>query len=317
VDIRPLPLTAAAQKISDDGIDVLVDLTGFTQTSRSGIAAMRPAPIQVNWLGFPGTMGGIYGKPVFDYILSDAFVTPPEHAAGYSEKLALLPCYQPNDRKRPLAMLPNRKDCGLPDNAFVFCCFNQTFKILPQMFDIWMRLLQAKPDSVLWLLECNRWAKANLCREAELRGIDAARLVFAPRVPISEHLARHTLADLFLDTLPYNAHTTASDALWMGLPIVTCSGETFAGRVAGSLLTAAELPELITYSLVEYESLAMRLAANPDELAAIRNKLKVERNELPLFDTPGFVMRLEQAYSTMLQKLADGQPPQTFSVMLK
>jgi protein O-GlcNAc transferase len=316
-DIRPLSLTATAHKINHDDIDILVDLTGFTQTSRSGIAALRPAPIQVNWLGFPGTMGAIDGTPLFDYILGDHFVTPPEQADCYSEKLALLPCYQPNDRHRPVGRLPKRQDCSLPEHAFVFCCFNQTFKILPQMFDIWMRILQAKPDSVLWLLDCNRWAKASLCHEAEMRGVSADRLVFAPRAPIADHLARHMLADLFLDTLPYNAHTTASDALWMGLPIVTCSGETFASRVAGSLLTAANLPQLVTDSLTDYEALAMRLAGHPDELAALRNHLRKQRDELPLFDTPRFTTQLEQAYATMWQKHAAGQPPQTFSVMLK
>jgi predicted O-linked N-acetylglucosamine transferase (SPINDLY family) len=317
-DIRSLSLPVAAQRINNDGIDILVDLTGFTQTSRSGIAALRPAPLQVNWLGFPGTMGGMDGAPLFDYILGDAYVTPLEQADDYAEKLALLPgCYQPNDRKRPVGRQPSREDCVLPDDAFVFCCFNQTFKILPQMFDIWMRLLKAKPDSVLWLLECNRWAKANLCHEAELRGIDAGRLIFAPRVPIAEHLARHALADLFLDTLPYNAHTTASDALWMGLPLVTCSGNTFTGRVAGSLLTAMELPELITCSLAEYEKLAMRLADYPDELAAIRRKLRLSRDKSPLFDTPRMAEHLEQAYAAMWKRHAAGQSPQTFSVMLK
>lgn len=317
-DIRPLSLQASAQKINDDGIDILVDLTGFTQTSRSGIAAMRPAPLQVNWLGFPGTMGSVDGTPLFDYILGDAYVTPLEEADNYTEKLAMLPaCYQPNDRKRPIGRLPSRKDCGLPDDAFVFCSFNQTFKILPQMFDIWMRLLKAKPGSVLWLLECNQWAKANLCREAEQRGIVADRLIFAPRVPIAEHLARHAWADLFLDTLPYNAHTTASDALWMGLPIVTCSGNTFAGRVAGSLLSAAGLPELITCSLADYERLAMQLASMPDELSAIRNKLRLSRDRMPLFDTPRMVEHLQQAFVTMWEKHAAGQSPQTFSVMLK
>lgn len=317
-DIRPLSLAAAAQRIHDHGIDILVDLTGFTQTSRSGIAAMRPAPLQVNWLGFPGTMGSVEGAPLFDYILSDTYVTPLMQAVDYSEKLALLPgCYQPNDRKRPVGQLPSREDYGLPDDAFVFCCFNQTFKILPQVFDIWMRLLHAKPGSVLWLLECNPWAKANLCREAEIRGISADRLIFAARAPIAEHLARHTLADLFLDTLPYNAHTTASDALWMGLPLLTCSGGTFAGRVAGSLLTAIGLPELITHSLADYEKLAMHLANEPDALSAIKSKLSLNRDRMPLFDTPKLVEYLEQAYATMWEKHVAGQSPQSFSVMLK
>lgn len=318
IDIRPLSLTAAAQRINADEIDILVDLTGFTQTSRSGIAALRPAPINVNWLGFPGTMGDLNGTPLFDYILSDAFITPPQQAAYYSEKLALLPdCYQPNDRKRPIGKTPSRKDCGLPENAFVFCCFNQTFKILPSMFDIWMRLLKAKSNSVLWLLECNPWAKENLCREARLRDIDASRLIFAPRVSIADHLARHTLSDLFLDTLPYNAHTTCSDALWMGLPVITCVGDSFAGRVAGSLLKAANLPELITYSLEEYELGALQLANNPNELAAIRHKLAQNKEALPLFDTRRFAQHLEQAYQIMRQTHLTGQPPQAIKLMIK
>lgn len=318
IDIRPLPLAAAAKRINADGIDILIDLTGFTQASRSGIAALRPTPINVNWLGFPGTMGDLNGAPLFDYILSDAFITPPEQAAYYSEKLALLPdCYQPNDRKRPIGKTPSRKGCSLPEHAFVFCCFNQTFKILPSMFDIWMRLLKARPDSVLWLLECNPWARENLCREAQLRGIDGSRLIFAPRVSTDVHLARHTLANLFLDTLPYNAHTTASDALWMGLPLLTCVGDTFASRVAGSLLKAASLPELITYSLEEYELRALQLASSPDELAAIKRKLAQHKEALPLFDTRRFAGHLEQVYQIMWQTYLMVQPPQAIKLMLK
>jgi len=318
IDIRPLPLTGAAQRVNADEIDILVDLTGFTQTSRSGIAALRPASINVNWLGFPGTMGDLNGTPLFDYILSDAFITPPEQATYYSEKLALLPdCYQPNGRKRPIGKTPSHKDCGLPENAFVFCCFNQTFKILPSMFDIWMRLLKEKSNSVLWLLECNPWAKENLCREARLRDIDASRLIFAPRVSIADHLARHILSDLFLDTLPYNAHTTCSDALWMGLPVITCVGDSFASRVAGSLLKTANLPELITYSLEEYELGALQLANNPNELTAIRHKLAQNKEALPLFDTRRFAQYLEQAYQTMWQTYLTGQPPQAIKLMIK
>ncbi len=302
VDIRPLSLTAAAQRINADKIDILVDLTGFTQASRSGIAALRPAPINVNWLGFAGTMGDLNGAALFDYLLSDAFITLPEQAAFYSESLALLPdCYQPNDSKRPIGKASSRKDCKLPENTFVFCCFNQSFKIVPAMFDIWMRLLKAKAGSVLWLLECNPWAKDNLRHEAELRGIDASRLIFAPRVPVAEHLARHALADLFLDTLPYNAHTTCSDALWMGLPVLTCAGETFASRVAGSLLMAANLPELVTNSLEAYELKALQLANNPGQLAEISHKLTQNKEGLPLFATQQFARHLEQAYQTMWQ----------------
>lgn len=301
VDIRALSTSEAANKINQDEIDVLVDLTGFTQTSRSQIVALRPAPINVNWLGFPGTMGAI-DEPLFDYVLSDAFITPLQAANDYAEKLALLPnAYQPNDTKRPITKSKNHQDYGLPENSFVFCCFNQTFKILPEVFEVWMQLLQQVPNSVLWLLDCNDLAKANLIKEAELRGVSKDRLIFAPRVAITEHMARQTCADLFLDTLPYNAHTTTSDALWMGLPVLTCSGETFASRVAGSLLHAAELPELVTYSLQEYKAKALQLANNPEELQRIKTHLTSKHEKLPLFDTEKFARDLEQIYTELWQ----------------
>jgi predicted O-linked N-acetylglucosamine transferase (SPINDLY family) len=251
----------------------------------------------VNWLGFPGTMGDLEGEPLFDYILSDGFITPPNEASAYSEKLALLPhTYQPNDTKRPIGKTKTRMEYGLPEHGFVFCCFNQTFKILPEVFDCWMRLLKQAPNSILWLLECNQWAKANLIREAEAGGINKERLIFAPRVPMAEHMARQQCADLFLDTLPYNAHTTTSDALWMGLPVLTCAGDTFASRVASSLLKAANLDELITYSLSDYENKALALATNPDDLTRIKAHLLAHREGLPLFDTPQFVKDLESLY---------------------
>lgn len=302
VDIQPMSLIEAAKRVNDDQIDILVDLTGHTQSSRSGIAALRPAPIQVNWLGYPGSMGELHGRPLFDYLLSDGFITPPHAEADYAERLMRLPDgYQPNNRSRPQAAMPTRAQCGLPQQAFVFCCFNQTFKITPPVFAIWMRLLAGVPDSVLWLLECNRWARENLRREAEQAGIAAERLVFAARLPIDQHLARHALADLFVDTLPYNAHTTASDALWMGLPLLTCVGDTFAGRVAGSLLTAGQLPQLITHSLAEYETRALQLARAPAALKAMRNQLLQNRDRLPLFDTARFAANLETAYRHMWQ----------------
>jgi predicted O-linked N-acetylglucosamine transferase (SPINDLY family) len=297
VDIRVLSTADAARKINQDEIDILVDLTGFTQTSRTQIVALRPAPINVSWLGFPGTMGDLEGEPLFDYILSDGFITPPTEASAYSEKLALLPhTYQPNDTKRPIGKTKTRIEYGLPEHGFVFCCFNQTFKILPEVFDCWMRLLNQVPNSVLWLLECNQWAKANLIREAEARSINKERLIFAPRVQMAEHMARQACADLFLDTQPYNAHTTTSDALWMGLPVLTCAGNTFASRVAGSLLKAANLDELITYSLNDYENKALTLATNPDDLTRIKALLLAHREGLPLFDTPKFVKDLENLY---------------------
>ena len=302
IDIRPLSTLEAATKINQDDIDILVDLTGFTQTSRSQIIALRPAPINVSWLGFPGTMGNLDGEPLFDYILSDAFITPPTESNAYSEKLALLPhTYQPNDTNRPIGNVKSRIEYGLPENGFVFCCFNQTFKILSEVFDCWMRLLKETPNSVLWLLECNQWAKANLIREAETLGINKERLIFAPRLPMAEHMARQTCADLFLDTLPYNAHTTTSDALWMGLPVLTCAGDTFASRVAGSLLKAVNLEELITYSLQDYENKALSLAHNPDELECIKADLVEHREQFALFNTKQFVQDLESQYRAMWQ----------------
>jgi len=304
-DVRQLSEIEAAKKIHACNIDILVDLTGFTQTSRSGIAVLRPAPINVNWLGFPGTMGSLGDnnhQPLFDYILSDSFISPPHTSSHYAETLALLPhCYQPNDRKRPIGKTPSRESCQLPDNAFVFCCFNQTFKITPDVFAVWMRLLQSTPHSVLWLLDCNTWAKQNLIREAVVHGVAAERLVFAPRVAIADHLARHAHADLFLDTQPYNAHTTCSDALWMGLPVLTCVGDTFAARVAGSLLNAADLTELITYSLQEYESKALYISKNPAALVAMKQKLLAEKMTSALFDTTLFTQSLEDTYQAIWQ----------------
>ncbi len=303
-DIRDLSEIDAAKKINDYQIDILVDLTGFTQTSRSGIAALRPAPINVNWLGFPGTMGMIDDKkPLFDYILSDSFITPSEVARHYAEQFALLPhCYQPNDRKRPIGKQPSRASCNLPESAFVFCCFNQSFKITPEFFIVWMRLLNAIPNSVLWLLDSNIWAKQNLINQAAKSNIAAERLIFAPRMSIADHLARHIHADLFLDTSPYNAHTTCSDALWMGLPLLTCVGDTFAARVAASLLTAADMPELITYTLQNYENKALYLATNPTELKKIKQRLLTTKLTSALFDTNQFARSLESIYQTMLQQ---------------
>jgi protein O-GlcNAc transferase len=311
-DIRPLSLHQAAQKIVDDRVDILVDLTGYTQNSRTGILALRPAPLQVNWLGFPGT----FGAPFADYLITDRYITPPAEAAHYSEQLVYLPdSYQPNDRNRLGTPAPSRHECGLPETGMVFCCFNQTFKITPQVFDSWMKILSKTAGSILWLLECNRWAKENLQREAQARGIDPQRLLFAPRAAQADHLARHRCADLFLDTQPYNAHTSTSDALWMGLPVLTCTGETFASRVAGSLLHAAGRPELITDSLEDYERLAIELAADPARLATLRQRLAEDRGALPLFDTPTFTRHIEQAYRMMWQRHAQGLPPESFSIV--
>jgi predicted O-linked N-acetylglucosamine transferase (SPINDLY family) len=302
VDLRGQSFLGAAERIYDDGIDVLVDLQGYTKGARTEILALRPAPIQVNYLGYPGTMGAFF----MDYVLTDRFVTPPDQQRFFDEQFAYLPdCYQPNDRHRAVAPdVPSRSECGLPEKAFVFCCFNNSYKITPMMFDVWMRLLRQTSGSVLWLLEANPWMVANLRHEAEERRVDAERLIFASKRPLAEHLARHRLADLFLDTLPVNAHTTASDALWAGLPLLTYAGETFAGRVAGSLLTAIGLPELITFSLGEYERRALQLAHHPDELAAIHQKLAANRAITPLFDAPGYTRNLEAAFQAMWDNAA-------------
>ena len=223
-----------------------------------------------------------------------------------------------NDSQREIAArTPSRAECGLPEKGFVFCSFNNNYKITPEMFGVWMRLLTAVPGSVLWLLEGNRWSPANLRREAESRGVAANRLVFAPRAPVAEHLARHRLADLFLDTLPYNAHTTASDSLWAGCPLLTIAGETFASRVAGSLLRAVGLPELITTSIAEYEALALRLATNPAQLAELRARLATNRTASPLFDGGRFAAAVERAYTTMWQRYAAGEKPSGFRVSPK
>ena len=299
VDLENVSHPDAAARIRADGVDILVDLKGYTTDARPEIVALRPAPIQVSYLGFPGTMG----TRAIDYILVDPFVVPADQQEHFTETLVYLPhCYQVNDRRRPIAPVPSRVDCHLPEDAFVFCCFNSPYKISPVMFDIWMRLLERVPGSVLWLLETHVPAAANLRREAEVRlKGGSARLVFGPSLGNPEHLARFALADLFLDTLPYNAHTVASDSLWGGCPVLTCTGETFASRVAGSLLHAVGLPELVTFTLVEYEALALRLAERPGELQAIRARLGKNRLELPLFDTPQFARDIEAAFEWMLQ----------------
>ncbi|HNV88377.1 MAG TPA: tetratricopeptide repeat protein [Methylotenera sp.] len=301
VDIRNLNDLEAAKRINQDQVDILVDLTGFTQSSRTGIVALKPAPISINWLGYPGTMGELEGRSLFDYILADKVTAP--NAADFSEQLLYLPCYQPNDSKRPVGKLTTKTEHNLPENAFVFCCFNQTFKITAEVFAVWLRLLQQVPNSVLWLLECNPWAKTNLWKEAEKVGIDKNRLIFAPRVAIAEHLVRHVHADLFLDTLPYNAHTTASDALFMRLPLLTCAGETFASRVAASLLRSVNLPELVTNSLLAYEQKALDFAQYPEKLAQLKQKLCSELEKSALFNPALFARELEQHYLHLRQAM--------------
>ena len=312
IDVSDHSELQIAQNLRAQEIDIAVDLKGFTQHSRPGIFAHHPAPIQVSYLGFPGTMGADY----IDYIIGDHTVTPPEHDAFYAEKVVRLPdSYQVNDRQRVIAPeTPTRAACGLPDAGFVFCCFNNNYKITPDVFGVWMRLLHAVPGSVLWLLEDNADAARNLRKEAVLRGISSDRLVFAARMQLQEHLARHRLADLFLDTIPCNAHTTTSDALWAGLPVLTCLGGAFAGRVAASLLRAADLPELVTHSLTEYEALALQLATEPDRLATLRTRLAEQRDSCALFDTERFRLHLESAYTTMVERHRQGLAPQSFAV---
>jgi predicted O-linked N-acetylglucosamine transferase (SPINDLY family) len=281
-----------------------VDLTGFTLHSRTGIFARRAAPLQVSYLGFLGTMGA----PYIDYLIGDPTVIPREHAEHYTEKIAWLPhSFQVNDSRRVVASRNfTRQEAGLPAQGFVFCCFNNNWKITPEVFDSWMRLLASIEGSVLWLVEDNPAAGRNLRAEARRRGIDAERLVFAPRVDPPEHLARQRLAGLFLDTLPYNAGATASDALWAGLPVLTQMGDTFAGRMAASLLRAVGMPELITGSPEAYEKLALELAADSPRLAALRKRLASNRLTSPLFDTALFTRHIEAAYTAMWQRQQAG-----------
>jgi len=307
VDCRHLSDADVARTITNAEIDILVDLNGFTRDARTNIFSHRPAPIQVNYLGYPGTMG----TPYIDYIIGDKSLFTLADATAYSEKLVQLPhSYQPNDRKRHFSNKHfEREECSLPEDKFVFCCFNNNYKIAPSVFDSWMRILKRIDGSVLWLLSENQAAIDNLRKETRSRGIDPARLVFANRMELPEHLARHRVADLFLDTLPYNAHTTASDALWAGVPVLTRIGNTFAGRVASSLLNAIGLPELITHSREEYETIAIDLALNGGKLKSIKEKLSRNRLTAPLFDTPLYTMHLEAAYEAMYQRHNKGLPP--------
>jgi protein O-GlcNAc transferase len=263
-------------------------------------------------LGYPGTLGADF----IDYLIADRFVAPPEQQANFSETLVYLSdCYQINDRQRAIAAhLPSRGDCGLPERGVVFCSFNSSYKIAPPVFDVWMRLLRAVPGSALWLLADNPRAEANLRREAAARGVAPGRLIFAPRLPVAEHLARHALADLCLDTLPVNAHTTASDALWAGLPLVTCAGKSFVARVAGSLLHAVGLAALVTDSLESYERCALALAQQPAALATIRRQLEGARDAAPLFDSDRTRRQLEAAFLGMQDIHRRGEKPRSFGV---
>ncbi|QRG09817.1 UDP-N-acetylglucosamine-peptide N-acetylglucosaminyltransferase [Xanthobacter dioxanivorans] len=305
VDITEMADGAAAQLIFDDEVDILIDLKGFTARARTGIALLRPAPVVVNYLGYPGTMGA----GVCDYVITDPFLTPPASAESYAESFAYMPhTYHPHGRGTPVGVPPSRAEAGLPEAGFVFCCFNQPYKIAPEMFDIWCRLLSAVPDSVLWLLD-DAYAAGNLRSEAIRRGIDARRLVFSPNVSQAEHLRRLQLADLVLDTSPFNAHTTASDALWAGVPLVTCPGDTFPSRVAGSILRAIGLADLVTESPEAYMELARALACDEPRLAAIRMRLARNRMTAPLFDVAAYTADLEGLYSAMSARHRARLPP--------
>lgn len=306
VEMRDANLLEMARRIRDDQVDILVDLKGYTKESRFQLFACRPAPLQVSYLGFPGTSGARF----IDYIIGDPWVTPLSHADRYSEKIAQLPgCYQCNDGRRAVPSPARRADHGLPEDAFVFCGFNQPYKISPQVFDVWCGLLHQVPKSVLWLLDWSSQARDALLQEAAARGVDASRLVFAPVLPASEHLDRMACADLFLDTWPCNGHTTASDALWAGLPIVTCSGETFASRVAGSLLRAVGLEGLVCDSVEAYQSLALSLALDPCRQQALKATLKHARSSSTLFDGRARARELEALYERMWGRALQGLAP--------
>jgi predicted O-linked N-acetylglucosamine transferase (SPINDLY family) len=298
--IHALSDEQAAQLIRQNEIDILVDLTGLTAGSRFSILAHKPAPIQVSYLGFVGTCG----IPEVDYILADRFVFPDELKSHFVEKPLYLPnVYQVNDSKRVIGQTPTRESCGLPPDVFVYCSFNGSYKITPEIFACWMRILRRVPSSVLWLVADNQWARTNLKNEMARQGLDASRLIFADKAQPAEYLARYRVADLFLDTSPYNAGTTASDALWAGLPVLTCPGRSFASRMAGALLTAVNMGELITHSLGEYEEKAVSLAGDTKDYQRIRDRLKREQEHSALFDAPRLVRDLESIFEGLVNNL--------------
>lgn len=302
MSIKDLGEEASARLIREHEIDILIDLHGQTSGARMNMLAMRPAPIQITYLGLPATTG----MPAIDYVIADRFLIPEEYAGYYSETPIYLPdVYQASDRKRLCAPAPTRKACGLPAEGFVFCSFNNNYKYTPEVFTAWMNILRRVPGSVLWLLSDNPWAEANLRREAEAHGIDAGRLFFAERAAPENYLARYALPDLFLDTFPFNAGTTANDALWMALPVLTLSGRSFASRMAGALLTAAGLPELITYDLDAYENKAVELATTPGTCLHLRERLETVRESGVLFDMPRFTRNLEKELLGLVEGLAD------------
>ena len=312
LDVRERSSIEIARLSRELGIDIAVDLKGFTGDARFDIFAYRCAPVQVSYLGYPGTTGAGY----MDYVIADKVVIPPHAQSHFTEKVVYLPgSYQSNDSRRHISeRVFTRAEAGLPANGFVFCCFNSNHKILPPTFDGWMRILHAVPGSVLWLLEDNPAAARNLRREAQARGIAPERLVFAPRLELDEHLARHRLADLFLDTLPYNAHTTTSDALWAGLPVLTCMGQSFASRVAASLLHAVGLPELIVETQADFEARAIALARDAAQLQGLRDRLRANAPGSPLFDAGLLARHIEAAYAAMHERSIRGLPPEVIDI---
>jgi predicted O-linked N-acetylglucosamine transferase (SPINDLY family) len=306
------PMAEFSQRIRALDLDILVDLMGHTRANQLAFLECRPAPVQVNYLGFPGTAGADF----IDYCIADRFVAPTDHENYFSEKVVRLPgCYQVNDRKRPDAShVPSRKECGLPLEGFVFCCFGNASKMTPAIYDVWMRLLRDCDGSVLWLLEQSNDAAENLRRETMARGVDPNRVIFAPKLSLAEHLARLKLADLVLDTFPYNGHTSTSDALWVGVPVVTRVGRNFAARVAGSILSTFGMTDLTSQSLEEYEALAISLAKDRERLRAMRDRIKVNRDGSPLFDTPRYCAEIESAFVTMYEIWRSGEQPRAIEV---
>jgi len=311
-NIRERSNREVAELLNKLAIDIVVDLSGHTEGSRTVVLDYRPAPIQVNYFGYPGSTGAEF----IDYVMADRVVLPFDQQPFFSEKIVHLPdSYQANDSKRQVApVAPTRADILLPEDAFVFTCFNNAYKLSRPVVGSWIRLLKACPNSLLWLYYINDSAQANLQQELISNGVDPSRVILAPFVDQPDHLARLRLADLFLDTLPYNAHTTASDALFAGVPVITCLGPTFASRVAASLLQAVGLPELITNSLEEYETLAQKLASDPALLGSLRERLSRDRLHHPLFDTARLTRHIEAAYTTMMETWQRGEPPKGFSV---
>ena len=305
IDIAREPDDVAAERMRRDELDILVDLKGYTAGDRLTLMARRPCAMQVTWLGYPGTTGASF----IDCLIADPFIISPEQESAYTERIVRLPhCYQPNDRKRAVAESLPRSEYGIPELAFVFCCFNQAYKITPEVFGAWMRLLHGVPGSVLWLIESNRLAKQNLLAAAQTHGVAPEHLVFAPRLPYARHLARYRAVDLALDTFPYTSHTILSDALWCGCPTVALCGDTFAARVSGSLLTAAGLPDMVTHGLAEYERLALRLATDSPFLLETRARVARARDHSPLFDSRAFTRDLERLYAGLADEVMQRGP---------